>query len=87
MSFKRLRGVPLPYERQGQIYFTCRNYTTERKYIRDKIDRLCASAGGEYAPALKELLLSGRSVQRVADEFHVSPERLMLVRRRFYTEW
>ena len=87
MSFKRLRGVPLPYERQGQIYFTCRNYTTERKYIRDKIDRLCDSAGGEYAPALKELLLSGRSANAVAMQYHLSPETLMRARRRFYVEW
>lgn len=87
MSFKRLRGVPLPYERQGQIYFTCRNYTTERKYIRDKIDRLCVSAGGEYAPALKELLLSGRSTREVALRWHVTEETLNRCRRRFYVEW
>lgn len=87
MGFKRLRGVPLPYEKQGQIYFACRNYATERKYIRGKIDRLCDSAGGEYAPALKELLVSGRSVQAVAIEYAVSPEMLYICRRRFYTEW
>jgi hypothetical protein len=87
MGFRRLRGVPLPYDKQGQIYFTCRNYRRERKYTRMKIDRLCEAAAGDYAGALKALLTGGETVQAVAMRCHVSPEVLSRCRRRFYLLW
>ena len=87
MGYRRLQGVPLPDKKQGQIYFTCLNYETERKYTQMKIDRLCDSAGGEYSSALKELLTSGKTVQAVSMKFNLSPETLQKCRRRFYTSW
>lgn len=87
MGFKRLRGVPLPYEKQGQIYFTCQNYETAPKYTRLKIDKLCESAGGEYSLALKELVTSAKTAQEIAIKHHISVETLTRRRKVFYILW
>lgn len=87
MGFRRLRGVPLPYEKQGQIYFTCLNYETAHKYTKMKIDKLCDSAGGEYSPALRELLMEGKTVPEIATKYYICQETLNNCRKRFYMMW
>lgn len=79
--------MPLPYAIQGRIYFTCLNYTTESLYTRRKIDRLLEEAGGEYAPALRELLVKGRGIQETALKHNVCVETLQRCRRGFYLAW
>lgn len=87
MGFKKLRGVPLPYQKQGQIYFTCLNYETAHKYTKMKIDKLCDSAGGEYSSALHELLTKGKTVQVVSQKYYICQETLNNCRRKFYLMW
>lgn len=87
MGYRKLRGVPLPYEKQGQIYFTCLNFSTAPVYIQRKIERLCESAGGEYASALMELVTTEKTVPQLAQKYYCSPETLARCRKEFYLSW
>lgn len=87
MAFRKLRGVPLPKEKQGLIYYTCLNFDSAPEYTRRKILRLCGVAGGEYAEALFMLVTKDRSITELALKCNVSEETLRIVRRRFYTMW
>ena len=86
-KFKRLRTTKKNYNQQGQIYFTCINYVRQPEAVREKIDRLCESVGGEFAPALKEFLTTSRSYLSVCDKHYISTARLDRLRTRFYDEW
>lgn len=86
MGFKMLRGVRLSYNQQGRIYFTCKNYLRESGETQKYIERLCSEAGGEYAPALFELLTSeNATVPAVAMRHFMSDATLSRCRKRFYT--
>ena len=87
MSFRKLRGVPLPYEKQGLIYFTCRNFEHQPKHIQDKIERLCRQCGGEYCAALFELLTTDATVPAVAMRHFLSEDALSRLRKGFYCSW
>lgn len=87
VGFRKLQGVGLPESKQGLIYYTCLNYAEQPKHVRRKIERLCQSAGGEYAPALFELVTSPTSVTATASKWHLSEETLKRLRRSFYRSW
>lgn len=87
MGFRRLRSVPLPYAIQGRIYFTCLNYATESLYTRRRIDRLLEETGGDYAQALREMMVKGRGIQEISLKHNVSVETLQRCRRGFYLAW
>ncbi len=86
-KFKPLPSVNKSYEEQGEIFFLCRNYARQSKDIREKIDRLCQRAGGEYAGALKRYLTTGESWERVVVEEHISEGTLHRCRKKFYELW
>lgn len=85
--FKKMRGCSLSYERQGYIYFTCKNYNKQPKEVKDKIDRLCKEVGGEYAPTLFRILTTNVSVRRAAIEGYISERRLYDLRVEFFGKW
>jgi hypothetical protein len=86
--FRKLKGVSVPYKRQGLIYFTCVNYQQQPQWMQRKIDKLCQVCGGEYAEALKALMTEdGARVDGVAMRYHVSEGTLIRCRKRFYEEW
>ncbi|MEG0780033.1 MAG: hypothetical protein RR426_05470 [Oscillospiraceae bacterium] len=87
MSFRRLQGVRLSEERQCLIYGICRTLPEQPKWIREKAERLCVSAGGLHHCALRELLTTERSVTAVARRYHVSEAVLYEARKRFYEGW
>lgn len=87
MGFKRLRGVPLPEERQGLIRYTCLCYDTQRGWVKQKIDRLCREVGGEYEEALRAVMCSKDSITAIALRHHVSEGLLYRLRKKFYTSW
>ncbi len=86
-GFRRLRSVHKSYNEQGLIYFTCQTYRRQPERVRRRIDRLCESAGGEYAPALKEFLTTGADWRYVCMAHNVSDRTLERARRRFYELW
>lgn len=87
MSFRKLRGVRLPEEKQGLIRYTCLNYGEQPKWKREKIQRLCDACGGEHSRALFEVMTTRKSVTRIAMEYAVSESVLYERRKTFYEAW
>lgn len=87
MSFRKLRGVHLPYAKQMLIRATCLNYADRPKWEQGKIERLCAECGGEYCAALREVMLTERSIRSIAEKHHVGESTLYEIRKRFYECW
>ena len=50
--FKKRRGINIPYEKQGLIYFNCVNYDDMPDEVKNKITNLCKEVGKEYADVL-----------------------------------
>lgn len=87
MSFKKLRGVPLPEEKQGLVRYTCLTYAEQPKRIQDKIERLCHECGGEHWHALFLCMTTKRSIVSIAMEEFVSESAIYRMRKAFYREW
>ena len=87
MSFRKLRGVRLPEERQGLIRYTCLNFNSQPKWMQKKIMRLCDECGGEHSSALFEVMTMRRSMTEIALKNHVDESVLYRVRRKFYESW
>lgn len=87
MSFKKLRGVRLPEEKQGLIRYTCLNYANANKGTREKIERLCKNCGGEHWRALFEVMTTRRSITSIALAHYVGESTLYRLRKEFYEAW
>lgn len=85
--FKVLRSVRKSWEEQGYIFFCCRTYGRQPQKVRQKIDRLCASAGGEYATALKAYLTTDADWIWICRKYAISESTLDRIRRRFFESW
>ena len=86
--FKKRRGIHIPYEKQGLIYFNCVNYKDMPEDVQNKISDLCNEVGKEYADVLFEVVTnSKRSIRSISLEFHVSESLLYRYRKRFYETW
>ncbi len=86
--FKKLRGVNLPEEKQGLIYYICVNYADMPFVVQQKIDQLCLRVGGgDYYNALREVMLGKRTVREAAIMCPCSESTLKRMRRRFYEEF
>ena len=86
--FKKRRGIHIPYEKQGLIYFTCVNYNDMPEDIQNKVSDLCNEVGKEYADVLFEVVTSSkRSIRSISIENHVSESLLYRYRKRFYENW
>lgn len=82
--FKKMRGCTLSYDKQGYIYFLCRNYSCLPQRTKEKIKRLCDEVAGEYSPALFRVLTSSAGIRRIAEENYISERLLYDLRREFY---
>ena len=87
MSFKKLRGVRLPEEKQGLIRYTCLNYANANKQTREKIERLCQMCGGEHQRALFEVMTTRKSITNIALAHFVGESTLYRLRKEFYEAW
>lgn len=87
MSFRKLRGVDLPEEKQGLVRYVCLNCDSQPKRIQEKIQRLCDDAGGAYSAALREVMCSRKSIAAISMEHHVSESSLYRMRKEFYEKW
>ena len=87
MGFKKLKGVKLPEEVQGLIRYTCLNYESQPRWMREKIDRLCMECGGEYCDALKDVMCSRKSITSISIQYSVSEMTLYRHRKSFYEAW
>ena len=87
MSFKKLRGVDLPEEKQGLIRYTCLNYRDLSTRTQEKIRRLCQEHGGSYGAALWEVMCTRESIVSISMRHNVSESLLYEMRRLFYENW
>jgi len=85
--FKKMRGVRLPYAKQGLIFFTCLTYAAQPPDIRQKIEENCTNVAGPHRQALFEVLTTQKPIYRISDERHISPNRIYVYRQRFYESW
>lgn len=88
-EFRTIKRCAKPRKEQALIYYTCINYDKMDACTRQKIDRLCAAAGGAYAAALKDLLLHADKIttEGVAMRHYCSPGTLWTARIRFFNMW
>lgn len=87
MSWKKLRGVHLPYEKQVYIRSSCLLWREQPKRRQEKIRRLCEECGGAYSAALWDVMCTKKSVRQIAMERHVSEATIYRVRIDFYNAW
>lgn len=87
MSFKKIRGVSLPEEKQGLIRYTCLTYREQPQHIQRKIRRLCQEQGGQYSAALWEIMCTRESAVSISQRHHVSESVLYEMRKHFFEAW
>ncbi len=87
MSFKKFRSVPLPYNKQALIRYTCLDYACQPSEIQRKIDALCVHIAKFNSRALFVVMTTEKPLNRIAREFYISRSQLFRYRKRFYSEW
>ena len=87
--FKKRRGIKLPYNKQGLIYFACANYNDMPDAVQKKIRYLCQEVGGDdYANVIYAMVTnSNKSIRALAIEYHISEMSLYRYRKKFYEMW
>lgn len=86
--FKKRRGINLPYNKQGLIYFTCMNFDSADIDTKNKILNLCTRIGKEHRCALFMLLTDDtKNIHSIAMNHHISETQLYHYRKKFYESW
>lgn len=86
--FKKRKGIHIPYNKQGLIYFTCMNIKDMPEDIRRKILNLCTEIAKENSRALYTLLTDDmKNIHAVSSEFYISETQLYVYRKKFYEQW
>ena len=85
MIFRCKKSVPVPYHRQGYIYFKSLCYRDccspeDQQHILN----LCLETGGEYYQALFDYVTRGDSPVAVCMEHHLSQSTLERAVRKYY---
>ena len=87
MSWKKLRSLHMPYEKQVLIRATCLLYHEQPKEVQDKIDRLCREIGGPNEKALRECMLTKNSITQISMAHYIDETVLYALRKKFYENW
>lgn len=83
--FRYHRGISVPYERQGYIYFKSLRYRSLPAREQERIRRLCTTVGGNNGQALLEHVTTGEMVKSVCMRHYIaSPTRLYQALKRYY---
>ena len=86
--FKKRRGIQLPYNKQGLIYFICMNYKDMPEHILEKILKLCQEVAPEHYEVLFKVLTDDtKSIRRLSMEYHICETQLYHYRKKFYEAW
>lgn len=86
--FKKRRGIHIPYNKQGLIYFVCMNVREMPKDVQQKILNLCVEVGGQHYQVLYTLLTDdSKNIHSLAMKFHISETQLYYYRKKFYEKW
>ena len=82
--FKEKTSIPLSYQRQGYIYFTCRAWEDLSDAQRRKIVQTAEQACGEYAPAVLRFVTTDESATRITAKYCLGTMTLYRAVKRFY---
>ena len=86
--FKKRRGIHIPYNDQGLIYFTCMSIKKQPQEVQDKILNLCMYCAGENYQALYECMTNDHiSVAGIAMKYFIAERTLYNYRKKFYESW
>mgnify|MGYP004547542785 FL=1 len=87
MSWRKLRGVDLPYEKQVYIRAVCLLWREQPKKVQTKIRRLCENCGGVYSAALWDAMTTKQTATQIALRHHIDESTLYRIRAAFYERW
>lgn len=87
MSFRYRPGLGIPYDRQGLIFFTGRDYENQPMRVRRKIENLCRAAAGENWRALLCYVTTDAGTVAVCQRYHMSENSLHRMVRKYYRLW
>lgn len=86
--FKKRKGINVPYNKQGLIYFTCVNFKDMPEDVQNRVKMLCDDIGKEYAEVLFKVVTDGnKSIRSLSMEYHISETQLYYYRKLFYEAW
>ena len=84
MTFKKIRGLKMPYKRQAHIWSTCQNYDIQPEDLKTKIIELCDKVDKIYAKELFDIMCSEKSIVEICYDSHISNFVAYEIRRKFY---
>lgn len=84
MSFRYKKGIRVPYNEQGWLYFHCLKYKTLPRKEQEKIRLHCREVGGEHEAALLEFVTSEKGYQAICMKHHLSQATLYRLVKKFY---
>ena len=88
--FKFLPSVPLSYQEQGRIFFTCQTYRKQPEEVQAKIRAVCTLVGGGDGMkrrAILDFMTTRKSWRECCMTYYISDATLDRLRRAFYREW
>lgn len=88
--FRQLKSIPVPYKRQGYIFFVCLNYIYLSDEMKKRIFGLCMEITGEYYQALFRFLTTDPDEMpawRIASDYYVSVNKLYKLRKEFFIRY
>ena len=88
--FKYMRALPLSYEEQGAIWFTCQTFRRQPPEVQAKIRAVCTRVGGGDGMkrrAILAFMTTHITWRECCMRYYISDATLDRLRRAFYTEW
>jgi hypothetical protein len=86
--FKKRRGIHIPYNKQGLIYFVCMNIKDMPPEVQNKILNLCMEVAGADYNALYEVVTNdAESILSISLKYYINEKRLYRLRKEFYERW
>lgn len=86
--FRKRRGIHIPYNKQGLIYFICVNVKDMPQEVQQKILNLCIEVGKEDYKALYEVVTNDKkSILSISLEYFLNEKKLYRLRKEFYEKW
>ena len=88
--FRKMRGVRVHPDKQGFLFFLCRNYKDLPEKTQQRINELCDSISDgcdAYKNALFAVLTTKEGVTKISVKYSVSQTKLYDMRKKFYETW
>ena len=86
MMFRYNKKLPIPYDRQGYIYFYAKNFKRMPQEERAALEQVCRKAGHEDYKALLAYVTGSADAVAVCREHYLDERRLFRILRAFYLE-